>query len=79
MLVPRMLCVYGINSTIFDEFGRNPWEAGGGVNIYPIRSRSWRINLQGMYVFKGAAGGTFGLYTAGQTGATFTGGVDILL
>jgi hypothetical protein len=79
MLVPRILCVYGINSAIFDEFGRNPYEAGGGVNIYPVKSRSWRINLQGMYVYKGAAGGTFGLYTAGQTGPTFTGGVDILL
>jgi hypothetical protein len=79
MLVPKILCVYGINSAIFDEFGRNPYEVGGGVNIYPVRSRSWRLNLQGMYVYKAAAGGTFGLYTAGQTGSTFTGGVDILL
>jgi hypothetical protein len=79
MVVPRILCVYGISSGIMDEFGRNPYEVGGGFNIYPVKSRSWRINLQGMYVYKGAAGGTFGLYTAGQTGPTFTGGVDILL
>jgi hypothetical protein len=79
MLVPKVLCIYAINSAIFDEFGRNPYEVGGGANIYPVKSRSWRINLQGMYVYKGAAGGTFGLYTAGQTGPTFTGGVDILL
>ena len=31
------------------------------------------------YVYKSAAGGTFGLYTAGQTGITFTIGSDILL
>src|SRR6201999_1823235 len=35
MVVPRVLCVYGIHSMIIDQFKRNPWEAGGGVNIYP--------------------------------------------
>jgi hypothetical protein len=79
MLVPKILCIYGINSMIFDEFERNPYEAGGGFNIYPAKSRSWRINLQGMYVYKCAAGGTFGLYSAGQTGPTITAGVDVLL
>ena len=63
----------------FDEFKRNPWEAGGGVNVYPIKTRSWRLNLQVMYVYKSSAGGTFGLYTAGQTGPTITFGTDILL
>lgn len=79
MVVPKILCVYGVNSMILDEFGRNPYEAGGGVNIYPASSRSWRINAQVMYVYKAAAGGTFGLYTAGQTGPTITFGTDILL
>lgn len=79
MLVPKLLCVYGTYSTIRDEFKRNPWEAGGGVNIYPYKSRSWRINAQCMYVYKSAAGGTFGLYTAGQTGPAITIGTDILL
>ena len=79
MVVPKILCVYGINSMILDEFERRPWEAGGGVNIYPAKTRSWRINAQAMYVYKAAAGGTFGLYTAGQTGPTITIGTDILL
>jgi hypothetical protein len=79
MLVPRILCVYGVTSKIIDEFKRNPWEAGGGVNIYPHKTRSWRINAQCMYVYKAAAGGTFGLYTAGQIGPTITLGTDILL
>ena len=79
MLVPKTLCVYGINSMIIDEFNRNPWEAGGGVNIYPAKSRSWRLNLQLMHVYKTAAGGTFGLYTSEQTGTTLTIGTDILL
>jgi hypothetical protein len=79
MAVPKILCVYGITSGINDQFKRNPYEVGGGVNIYPYKTRSWRINAQTMYVYKSAAGGTFGLYTAGQTGMTLTLGTDILL
>ena len=79
MVIPKTLCVYGINSMIIDEFNRNPYEFGGGVNIYPTKTRSWRINAQAMRVYKGASGGTFGLYTSGQTGMTYTIGSDILL
>lgn len=79
MAIPKKLCVYGVHSQLLDEFNRHPWEAGGGVNIYPIKTRSWRLNLQVMYVNKSSAGGTFGLYTAGQTGTTVTFGTDILL
>src|SRR6478735_4163004 len=79
MAVPNILCIYGVHSKLIDEFKRNPWEAGGGVNIYPYKSRSWRINVQGMYIYKSAAGGTFGLYAAGQTGGTLSIGTDILL
>ncbi len=79
MAIPKILCVYAINSMLIDEFKRNPYEAGGGVNIYPLKTRSWRINAQAMYIYKSAAGGTFGLYTNGQTGTTITLGTDILL
>ncbi len=79
MVVPKTLCVYGVNSMIIDQFKRNPYEIGGGVNIYPAKTRSWRINAQAMYVNQSAAGGTFGLYTNGQTGMTFTVGTDVLL
>jgi len=79
MAIPRKLMVYGINSYFWDQFKRHPWEAGGGVNVYPIKTRSWRLNLQVLYVYKCPAGGTFGLYTAGQTGTNLTFGTDILL
>jgi len=79
MIVPTKVDLYGINSMIIDEFERNPYEAGGGVNIYPLGSRSWRINAQCIYVYKSAAGGTFGLYTSGQIGPTVTIGCDFLL
>jgi hypothetical protein len=78
MITPK-LNLYGINSMILDEFKRNPWEAGLGINYYPTGTRSWRINTQLTHIHKSAAGGTFGLYTSGQTGQTFTFGVDFLL
>ncbi len=79
MVVPQKLMLYGINSYFWDQWGRHPWEAGVGGNFYPMKSRSWRVNFQAHYVYKSAAGGTFGLYAAGQTGVTFTIGSDILL
>ncbi|HEY3386925.1 MAG TPA: hypothetical protein VGK46_10465 [Saprospiraceae bacterium] len=79
MIVPKTVCIYAVNSMLIDEFKRNPYEFGGGVNLYLTKSRSWRINAQAMRIVKGAAGGTFGLYTSGQTGTTFTIGTDFLL
>jgi hypothetical protein len=79
MVIPQRLIIYGINSFFWDEFKRNPYEIGGGFNFYPINSRSWRLNAQLMRVYKSSAGGTFGLYTAGQTGMTLTLGTDIIL
>ena len=79
MVIPKKLALYGFHSYFFDEFKRHPWEAGGGFNLYPTKSRSWRLNAQAAYVYKSSAGGTFGLYVGGQTGTTITIGTDILL
>jgi hypothetical protein len=79
VVIPKKLIVYGVNTYFWDQFKRHPWEAGGGLNFYPLKSRSYRVNGQVMYVYKTAAGGSFGLYTAGQTGTTITVGADILL
>src|SRR5215470_1372950 len=79
MAFKRKLMLYLIHCYFFDQFKRHPWEAGGGINFYPLKSRSWRLNVQVMHVYKTAAGGTFGLYTAGQTGTTITTGIDVLL
>lgn len=79
MIVPKKVMLYAVNSYFWDAFDRHPYEIGGGVNLYFLESRSWRINAQATYVYKTAAGGSFGLYTAGQTGPTITLGTDILL
>ncbi len=79
MAIPKVLALYGFHSYFFDEFKRNPWEIGAGINLYPKKSRSWRLNMQAHHVYKSSAGGTFGLYNAGQTGTTITIGTDFLL
>lgn len=79
MIIPKRLAIYAINSYFWDQFKRHPHEYGGGFNFYPTNSRSWRLNGQLMRVYKSAAGGTFGLYTAGQTGSTLTLGIDVIL
>lgn len=79
LVIPKRLILYGVNSYFWDQFKRHPYEFGAGFNLYPINSRSWRLNGQVMRVYKSSAGGTFGLYNAGQTGTTVTFGTDILL
>jgi hypothetical protein len=46
MLIRRRLQVYGIGSTIFGQFGV-PWEAGGGFNVFPLKStKEFRVNIE---------------------------------
>lgn len=79
MVVPKKLGVYVATSYMFDDFERNPWEAGGGASLYPYGNRSWRINLHIMHIEQSPASSNFGYYTAGQTGTILSIGTDILL
>lgn len=79
MVVPKKLGLYAATSYMFDDFERNPWEAGGGASFYPYGNRAWRINLHIMHIEQSPAGSTFGYYTAGQTGTILSIGTDILL
>ena len=79
MVVPKKLGLYAAGSYMWDDFGRKPWEAGGGASFYPYGNRSWRINLHIMHIDKSPAGSNFGYYTAGQTGTILSIGTDILL
>jgi hypothetical protein len=79
MVVPRKLGLYAVSGYIFDDFKRNPWEAGGGASFFPFGNRNWRLNLHVIHVEKSAAGSNFGYYTAGQTGTILSLGTDILL
>jgi len=79
MAVPKRLGIYGVTSYIYDEFQRHPWEVAGGASFYPFGTRSWRLNLHVIHIEKSPASSSFGYYTSGQTGTTFSLGTDILL
>jgi len=79
MVVPKKLGLYAATSYIADDFGRNPWELGGGASLYPFGNRSWRVNLHIMHIEKSPAGSNFGYYTAGQTGTILSIGTDFLI
>ncbi|WP_164014370.1 hypothetical protein [Pyxidicoccus trucidator] len=79
MVVPKYVGVYSTGSFVFDDFGRRPWELSGGVSVFPMAARSWRLNLHFIYVDRSPTGSSFGFYTAGQTGPTISLGTDILL
>lgn len=79
MVVKRKLGVYVTTGYIFDEFERHPWELSGGASFYPVGNRSLRLNAHYIHIYKSPTGSSFGYYTAGQTGNTFSLGVDVLL
>jgi fermentation-respiration switch protein FrsA (DUF1100 family) len=79
MVVPKHVGVFASGGYVFDDFKRNPWEVGGGLNVYPSGTRSWRLNLYVMQIEKSPASSTFGYYTAGQSGTIISVGTDILM
>ena len=79
MVVPQRLGLYAATSYVWDDFGRHPWELGGGANFYPYGSRQWRLNLHLIHIEKSPASSNFGYYQAGQTGTIVSVGTDILL
>ena len=78
MAIPHRLLAYASAGYIWDQFKRYPWEVSPGASFYPFETRSWRINLHMIHVYKSPTGSTFGYYTAGQTGNTYSLGTDIL-
>jgi len=79
MVVPRLVNLHATYGYVDDQYDRHPWELSGGVNVYPARSRSWRLNLHLIHVEKSPTSSSFGFYASGQTGTTVSIGSDILL
>ena len=79
MIVPKTVDLYVVSGYIWDQFRRQPWELGGGLNYYPSHTRSWRVNLHLLHVNQSPASSFFGYYQPGQTGTVFSLGCDIIL
>jgi hypothetical protein len=73
--VPRTLELYGATSQIFGDesagFSTSSEYIGGG-NYYPFNSRNIRLNAQFQKVNHSPVGSTFGYYTGGHDGTTFS-------
>ena len=73
--VPRRIEVYAATSQIYGDksagFG-NSSEYIGGLNFYPAGSRNHRLNLQIQDINRSPVSSTFGYYTGGQSGTTFS-------
>jgi hypothetical protein len=78
MVVPRLVMLYTSAGYMWDDFERHPYEVAGGVSVYPSKTRTLRLNLHIIDAHKSPTGSSFGYYTAGQTGTTYSIGTDVL-
>jgi len=78
MVVPRYVLLYMSGGYVWDQYQRHPYELSPGLSVYPTRTRSWRLNLHTIRIYKSPTGSTFGYYAPGQTGWTVSLGTDIL-
>jgi hypothetical protein len=79
--VPKKIELYGATSQIFGDKDAGFGDASeylGGANYYPFDSRNYRLNLQLINVNRSPVSSTFGYYTAGQDGTTFSTAFSIL-
>jgi hypothetical protein len=79
MVLPKTVMLYLVGGSVFDQFRRFPYEAGGGIDYYPARVRSWRLNAHILHVKRSPTGSFFGYYLPGFNGTVFSLGMDILL
>lgn len=70
MVVPKILQIYGFGSKIFGQYG-NPWELGGGFNVFPLKNRAMRFNIEGDYVHRSPVGYLAYPTPVGGTGPLF--------
>lgn len=78
MLKPQKIEIYGANSLIFGEFNR-PFALTLGMNIFPWKSRSFRLNGSVTYVDRSPVSSLFGYFVGGQKGPTISIGTDFIL
>jgi hypothetical protein len=67
MLIPQLLQVYVVGSTIFGQYG-DPEEYRAGVNFFPYKSRSIRLNAEVINCNNSPVGALSLPYTVGANG-----------
>jgi hypothetical protein len=78
MLVNRFLQAYVFGSKIFGQFGR-PYEIGGGLNLFPLKNKATRLNLELDYVHHSPVGYLAYPTQVGATGPIFMANFELNL
>jgi len=55
MLVPKIWQIYTFGSKVFGQFG-DPWEIGGGFNVFPFKNKAARFNVELDYYHRSPVG-----------------------
>jgi len=80
-LLPKKVELYGATSQIFGDQDAGFGDASeylAGMNFYPFDTRNLRLNVQLNNVNHSPVSSTFGYYTAGQDGTTFSTAFSVL-
>lgn len=78
--IRHTLEVYGVTSQIFGDGGAGFSDSSEyilGLNWYLFGSRNYRINLQVIDINSSPVSSTFGYYTGGQDGTTYSAAMSI--
>ena len=68
-LIPGTLELFGRSSMVSGHYG-SPWEAGGGLNWYPVpQLPTWNITAEGIFINHSPAQNLLTPYRAGESGA----------
>lgn len=76
MLVPKKLMLYGIGSYIFGQYG-NPSEINVGLNWFPFKNRSFRLNPEIIFADRSPVGYSSYPTVVGANGTVFMANLEI--
>ncbi len=76
MFMPHTLQGYIASSKIFGEYG-NPWDTAVGVNWFPMRTRSLRVNGELLYTNDSAVGNSSAPYLVGGDGTALNTNIEL--
>jgi hypothetical protein len=76
MPIRQKLMVYGFTSKIFGEYGE-PWDAGGGLNYYPLGTRLLRFSPEIIFVDRSPVGYSSFPLVVGADGPVFMMNIEL--
>jgi hypothetical protein len=76
MVLPKLVQLYAVGSTVFGEYG-DPWEVRGGVNYHPFKNRTVRCNVEIIHSYGSPVGALSLPYVVGGTGNIIDANVEV--